>query len=391
MTRLANGDRLAREVIPMQRAIAAALMCTAMSVLAQRADKPITDKRLPSDKAQAENIKRMARWTEPRIVPGEVWLDDNGKPIQAHGGGILKYAAYWYWFGEDRTRPEDAPERDKSERYVSVYRSKDLIHWENRGIAFATAEPADVKAAQGDRWVLERPKVFRIMKPRNGAPRFVMYMHLDAGGRGYNMAEVGVAVSDNIEGPYRFVKHFRPLGKESRDIGQFVDDDAKNYLIFESRPSKGFYIARLSDDGMSVTETGFVHAPLEGGAIVHLNGLYYALGSHLTGWAPNPNVYATAKSLSGPWSEMSDIAPPETKTYSTQSSMLIKVVGTKKTSVIYVGDRWEPETLWDSRYVWMPIEIGDGKMVLPEPHPWTIDVLTGETRLLPPFDKKLPE
>ena len=36
---------------------------------------------------------------------------------------------------------------------------------------------------------------------------------------------------------------FRPLGYESRDIGQFVDDDGSAYLIFESRPSHGFYIA----------------------------------------------------------------------------------------------------------------------------------------------------
>lgn len=124
-------------------------------------------------------------------------------------------------------------------------------------------------------------------------------------------------------------------------------------------------------------EMSFVHAPLEGGAIVHYKGLYYVVGSHLTGWKPNPNVYATATSLSGPWSEMKDIAPPEVNTYDSQSSMLIKVVGKKTTSVIYVGDRWMPKELWDSRYVWMPVEIGDGKLVLPKPRDWSIDVRTG--------------
>ena len=74
---------------------------------------------------------------------------------------------------------------------------------------------------------------------------------------------------------------------------------------------------------------------------------------------------------------MKDIAPPEVNTYDSQSSMLIKVVGKKTTSVIYVGDRWTPKELWDSRYVWMPVEIGDGKLTLPKPQDWTIDVRTG--------------
>lgn len=35
--------------------------------------------------------------------PGEVWLDTEGKPIQAHGGGILFHAGVFYWYGEDKT------------------------------------------------------------------------------------------------------------------------------------------------------------------------------------------------------------------------------------------------------------------------------------------------
>ena len=121
-----------------------------------------------------------------------------------------------------------------------------------------------------------------------------------------------------------------------------------------------------------------IRAPLEGGALVHYNGLYYALGSALTGWKPNPNKYATATSLEGPWSEFKDIAPPETNTYGSQSTMLLKVVGTKTTAVLFMGDIWKPQTQWDSRYLWMPLEIGDGKLWLPEPKEFTIDVVTGE-------------
>jgi len=36
--------------------------------------------------------------------------------------------------------------------------------------------------------------------------------------------------------------------------------------------------------------------------------------------------------------------------------MMLKVVGTKTTTVIFMGDIWKPKALWDSRYLWMPLE-----------------------------------
>jgi hypothetical protein len=227
--------------------------------------------------------------------------------------------------------------------------------------------------------VLERPKVFYNAKTK----KFVMYMHIDGpepggGGGGYALARVGVAVCDTVDGDYQYLKSFRPLGEQSRDIGQFVDDDGTAYLIFEDRPH-GFHIAKLSDDYLTVEkDMCLIPMHMEGGAVVHYQGLYYAIGSDLTGWNANPNRYATAKSLEGPWSEFKDIAPHEAKTYGAQSTMMLKVVGTKTTTVIYMGDIWKPRTQWDSRYLWMPVEIGDGKLWLPEPKPWTLNLQTGE-------------
>ncbi len=300
------------------------------------------------------------------IRPGEVWPDDRGRHIQAHGGGILKLGDTWYWFGEDRSQGLD-PER----RYVACYSSTDLAHWTFRNQVVKQADPGDL----GPRFVMERPKVF--YNPRT--KKFVMYMHIDDAR--YQLARVGVAVSDTVDGDYRWVTSFRPLGRESRDIGQFIDDDGTPYLIFEDRPSKGFHIAALSDDYLTVTrDVALINAPLEGGAVVHYQGLYYAIGSALTGWNPNPNKYATASKLEGPWSDFKDIAPPESKTYGSQSTLLLKVVGTKATTIIFLGDIWKPRTQWDSRYLWMPVEIGNGALRLPEPKPWTLDVTTGEAR-----------
>ncbi len=307
------------------------------------------------------------------IKPGEVWPDDRGRHIQAHGGGILKQGDTFYWFGEDRAR-----DNERGRRYVSCYSSKNLTDWTFRNQVLKLADPENF----GPAWVLERPKVFYNAKTK----QYVMYMHIDGpapGTRGgYQLARVGVATCATVDGDYKYLRSFRPLGQESRDIGQFIDDDGSAYLIFEDRPAQGFHIARLSDDYLTVEkDVCLIRAPLEGGAVVHFDGLYYVVGSALTGWRPNPNKYATATSLAGPWSEFQDIAPPETNTYGSQSTMLVKVVGTKTTTVIFLGDIWKPRAQWDSCYLWMPLEIGQGKLRLPEPHEWTIDIETGETTI----------
>ena len=302
------------------------------------------------------------------INPGALWPDHRGQHIQAHGGGIIKSGDTYYWFGEDRTRG-----LEPDLRYVSCYSSGDLTQWTFRHQVVKLADPENL----GRRWVLERPKVFYNAKTK----KYVMYAHIDGKG-GYKFASVAVFTCSSVDGDYQYLKSFRPLGHESRDIGQFIDDDSSAYLIFEDRPN-GFHIAKLSGDYLNVEkDMCLIREPLEGGAVVHYQGLYYVIGSGLTGWRPNPNKYATASSLTGPWSEFKDVAPPETNTYGSQSTMMLKVVGSKTTTVIFMGDIWKPQAQWDSRYLWMPLEIGNGKLWLPEPKPWTLDLKTGVAQIL---------
>jgi hypothetical protein len=305
------------------------------------------------------------------VRPGEIWPDDRGQHIQAHGGGVIKVGDTWFWFGEDRGQEKGG--QKPMNRYVACYASRDLVRWQFRGQVAGSPVPEE---GMGTPYVFERPKVF----PSHKTGKFVMYVHLDS--RDYKYARVAVLTSDTVDGHYKFVRSFRPLGKESRDIGQFIDDDGTAYLIFESRPGKGFHIAKLTDDCLEVAEdTCFIKSPLEGGALVRYDGLYYLIGSEMTGWKPNPNKYATAARIEGPWSEFKDIAPPESNTYGSQSTMMLKVVGSKKTAVIFLGDIWKPKDHRDGRYLWMPLEIGGGRLRLPEPGPWTIDVQTGETTI----------
>src|SRR5690606_34380898 len=130
------------------------------------------------------------------IRPGERWLDDRGKHIQAHGGGIIKLGHTWYCFGADRSA-----DNDRERRYVACYSSTNLIHWKFRNQVLRLANPENF----GPGWVLERPKVYYNEKTR----KFVMYMHIDGpmpGQRGnYLLARVGIATCDTVDGDYQYV------------------------------------------------------------------------------------------------------------------------------------------------------------------------------------------
>ena len=80
--------------------------------------------------------------------PGEIWLDNRGQHIQAHGGGIIKIGDTYYWFGEDRTQG-----LDPNKKFVSCYSSKDLANWTFRNQGLKLSDPENL----GRRFVVERP------------------------------------------------------------------------------------------------------------------------------------------------------------------------------------------------------------------------------------------
>lgn len=294
------------------------------------------------------------------IAPGTVWRDTQGDIIQAHGGCVIKVAGEYYWFGEDKTH--GSPYQD-----IPCYASVDLAHWTFRGYALTQQTEGDL----GPHRVVERPKVLFNSRTQT----YVMYLHIDS--PNYGDAKVGVATSPNAMGPYTYRGSFRPLGHQSRDMTLFQDADGAGYLIFEDR-ERGVSIAKLSPDYLTVEkEVALVPKHYEAPAVIKVKGIYYLLGSHLTGWNTNANEYATASSLAGPWSDFKNVAPPETKTYNSQTAWILPVVGTKATSYIYLGDRWKPNDLSDSRYIWLPLTIRDGVMMLAPDQPWTIDAATG--------------
>jgi hypothetical protein len=117
----------------------------------------------------------------------------------------------------------------------------------------------------------------------------------------------------------------------------------------------------LTDDYLNTTghfTRIFEHKALEGAAIFKANGHYFYIGSHTTGWAPNPAFAAVAESLEGPWRELGNPCLGENAqlTFGAQSTYVLPVAG-KKGEFIFIADRWRPRNAIDGRYIWLPIDI----------------------------------
>ncbi|MFD7687373.1 RICIN domain-containing protein [Streptomyces sp. NPDC059781] len=277
------------------------------------------------------------------IANGTQFTDGPGSPVHAHGGGVLKVGAYYYWFGEHRNA-------DNTFRYVDAYRSTDLKNWEFRNHVLTEDSHAELATAN-----IERPKVMY-----NAATgQFVMWMHKE-NGSDYSEARAAVAVSDTVDGDYTWRGSFRPLDRHmSRDITVFTDTDGAGYMVSAARENYDLHIYRLTTDYTGIAS--LVANPWPGGhreapALFKRGGVYFMLTSGATGWNPNQQQYATATSLSGPWSAMRDVGDPTA--YGSQTAYVLPVQGSSGTSYLYLGDRWGNSfggTVNDSRYVWLPL------------------------------------
>jgi beta-galactosidase len=283
------------------------------------------------------------------ILPGKVWLDTAGKPIQAHGGGILTHNGKYYWYGEDR-----------SNGYVAIgvsgYVSTDLVNWKPMGVVLPNT-------AYNQKWkentINERPKV--IYNPRT--KKFVMWFHYDKGG--YGDSQAGVAIADKPEGPFKFLGMHRPVVTSTyRDMNLFVDSDGSAYSLYAGEENGTMHIVKLNDDytlpQMPMVEGKtwsriLVDRMREAPAPFKYKNKYYLITSGCTGWAPNPGGYAVADSMLGPWQEMGNpfVGADANTTFQSQSTYVLPMPG-KEGQFIYMGDRWKPSDLADSRYIWLP-------------------------------------
>jgi len=274
------------------------------------------------------------------IPVGEPFYDTSGNLLHAHGGGILQYNGYYYWFGENR----------QSDILVSCYRSTNLKDWEFRNHVLRRSTHSELGTAN-----IERPKVIY----NTTTKQFVMWAHKEISSD-YSQARAAVAVCNTIDGNYSWVRSFRPLNHMSRDCTLFVDTDGRAYFISAANENYDLHIYRLTSDFLDIEALvyQFIGGHREAPAIFKSNNSYYLITSGATGWNPNQGSYCTATNLAGPWSGQSNFG--NSTTYSSQSTYVLPIQGAQRTSFLYMGDQWAGAwggAVNDSRYVWLPIAV----------------------------------
>jgi len=342
--------------------------------------------------------------------PGELWPDNNGVHINAHGGGVLFHEGAYYWFGEHKIEGEAG---NAAHVGVHVYSSADLYHWKDEGIALSVSDDPESPIVRG--CILERPKVIFNARTK----KFVMWFHQEPKDAGYAGALSGVAVADKVTGPYQFVSAFRPNagvwpqnvpqeqkrplsaeqaaslasmdlpggpvpyypkqllfrrdfagGQMARDMSLFVDDDSVAYHIYASEANGTLHISRLSPDYLQpageyvrIFPGRFHEAP----AMMKWRGKYFLFSSDCSGWAPNAARVSVAEHIFGPWEELGNPCfgtnEQTATTFNAQSTFVLPVQG-KHEAYIFMADRWNPANAIDGRYVWLPIEFQHGVPVI---------------------------
>ena len=348
------------------------------------------------------------------IRSGQLWPDNHGVHVNAHGGGILYHRGIYYWFGEHK-----AENTSNAMVGVTCYSSKNLTDWKNEGVALAVSDEQGSDIEKG--CILERPKVIYNAKTR----KFVMWFHLELKGLGYRAARAGVAVADKVTGPYHFLRSQRvnayryPLnvtesekaamaklqpkdyaewwtpkwrraiekgiflqrdlstGQMARDQTVYVDDDGKAYHIFSSEDNLTLQIAELSEDYtfhtgrfVRVAAGGQNEAP----AIFKKDGTYWMITSGCTGWEPNKARMFSARDIMGPWKQHESpcVGPKADLTFGGQSTYVLKVEG-RRDAFIFMADIWRPKHPSDARYIWLPIDFKNGLPVVEWRDEWTLE------------------
>jgi hypothetical protein len=299
---------------------------------------------------------------------GVFWNDTMGTKIQAHGAGLLKVDDTYYWVGEDKTTNTGGTGNFYA---VSLYASKDLVTWEHRNKVITTS--TDPQLAVSNR-VIERPKIIY----NDMTKMYVIWLHWDD--TTYNNSYAGIFKSPTVDGNYTYVDHIKPGGHDSRDCTLFKEDNGTAYFISVANSNRDMFAYRLTDDYLNVQQgsTGtniFPGQSREAPAIVKIDGTYYAITSGSTGWAPNQGGYATASSITGPWTGQSNIG--DNTTYQSQSTYIITVVGSQTTTFIYAGDRWNSSQLTNSQYVWLPLTVNGTKLSMSYSAQWSLNLGTG--------------
>ena len=341
-------------------------------------------------------------------IPGlsDVCLYDSaGKSIRAFGGQVQKFTengeTKWYWIGEDAETKETEENGEFAPTYhngIHLYSSKDLYNWEDEGIILKTMnaetdfEEAYFQNLYGDLSDEKKQEVFQCLDGNTSAltrpkvlydgEKYVIWFTM-IGGNG----KAGIAVSDSIKGPFRFLK---TIGEESGGIignlNLFRDTDGKAYVIYNAEymnPASGIYGSRiycsqlkendyteLADEPRKIffsrdynadtlpDDYGTDFSRSDVGTMFRHGNRYYMMNA-------GENKYAVTDSLDKPWEVKQllfwDGTSASEIDCKIQSSSMISTGEGKDLEYIHIGDNGEWTSPEMGRHIWLPVVFMEDK------------------------------
>jgi len=278
-----------------------------------------------------------------KFYPGQVWLDTNGKRIQAHGGSIIVVDGVYYWYGENK---EFTDGTNKIWTWgVRAYSSTDLYNWKDEGLIIPPDEN-DPTSPLHPTAQLDRPHIIYNKRTK----KYVCWIKVM---KPDGTQASTVLTADKFLGPYTIVtKDLYPLNMSAGDFDLVVAPDGKAYYYFERVHSETI-CADLTADYTNVTGYYSTHFPRpyppyvrEATAHFMRDFKHYLVTSGTTGYLPNPSEIAVGDTWHGPYTVLGNPHPDdESKTsYHSQITSVFKVPG-KKDLYIALADRWAPQDM----------------------------------------------
>ena len=283
------------------------------------------------------------RQTQPRqlydsIRPGEVWLDTDGKPIQAHGFQIFEQDGTYYWYGENKEHT--LPGTNVWTWGIRAYKSTDFYNWEDLGLIIPPDEEDPLSPLHYTQ-SLDRP---HILYCKNTGKWVCWIKSMDTDGF------FVVLQADRFEGPYTLVRSFKPEGFGVGDFDLYVDPDTGRGYVWFERPHWELICAELTEDFLGTNGIFSEHfiglrPPYTREAPAHFvrDGKHYLFTSGTSGYTPNPSKVAVFTDYHG---EYTDLGCPHIDdvwqdSFGSQITSVIKIPG--RDLYIALADRWRPD------------------------------------------------
>lgn len=275
-----------------------------------------------------------------RILPGKLWLDAKGEPIEAHGGTMFQENGRYFWIGEDKSHNH---KRGKTWTWgIRCYSSSDLVNWTDEG-HIVPPDPDKPESLFYPSRRLDRPHLLK--NPTTG--QYVLWLKY------CDRDHYTVMTADALRGPYTVAEPFlQPYGHHSGDFDLALDAESGcAYLYFEA-DHQLLLVAKLNERFTNVEgEPSIIYEKLtppftrEAPAHFQRGGKHYLITSGMSGYVPNPTEIAVAEDWMGPYTVLGDpcLDDKSGASFNSQPSHVFRVDGSE--TYIMMADRWVPDFL----------------------------------------------